>query len=124
MKNDLWHIGNGQWVAYSEDSTIIAEFKAVKEMQLAATYFHYRKGGIRAAQFHFHQGSELIRGRCLLWYVCSRMHFDFGSAVALYRNNDSTPYSEKFPQIACQLELFPELNVSKPVKKAKKDRPT
>lgn len=120
MKNDLWYLGKGYWVAYSEDSEIIAEFKSIKEMQLTATYFHYRKGGIRAAQFSFHQGKELIRGRCLLSYVCSRLHLDFAAAVALYKNNDSTPYSEKYPQRAYQLELFSEEGTLIPVRKVKK----
>lgn len=119
MKNDLWYVGNGYWVVYSEDSELIAEYKNSKEMQLTATYYHYRRSGIRAAQFYFHQGKELRRGQCLLGYVCSRMHFDFDAAVALYRNNDSTPYSGKYPQSAYQLELFPE-STSLPIKKAKK----
>lgn len=120
MKNDIWYVGNGYWVAYSEDSEIIAEFKNSKEMQLSATYFHYRKGGIRAAQFNFHQGKEMRRGQCLLSYVCSRMHFDFAAALALYRNNDSTPYSAKYPRNTYQLELFSECRALTPVKKIKK----
>jgi hypothetical protein len=108
MKNDLWYLGNGNWVAYSEDCDTIAVFKGLKEMQLTATYYHYRKGGIRAAQFKFHQGKDLSRGKCLLQHVCSLMHFDFRKALALYRNNDSTPYTEKYPKEAYQLELFQE----------------
>lgn len=123
MKNDLWYVGNEYWVVYTEYSDMITEFKNSKDMQLAATYFHYRRGGIRAAQFNFHQGNDLRRGHCLLWYVCSRMHFDFDAAVTLYRNNDSTPYSGKYPQSTYQLELFPEFT-SMPLKKAKKHRST
>jgi hypothetical protein len=36
------------------------------------------------------------------------MHFDFRKALALYRNNDSTPYTVKYPKEAYQLELFQE----------------
>lgn len=124
MKNDLWYVGNGFWVVYSEDGGIIAEFKNIKEMQISATYYHYRKGGIRAAQFNFHQGKDLSRGHCLLSYVCSRLHLDFAAAVALCKNNDSTPYSEKYPHNAYQLELFPEGPASTPAHKAKKSKST
>lgn len=122
MKNDLWYLGNGNWVAYSEDYEIIAEFRDSKEMQLTATYYHYRKGGIRAAQFNFHQGKELSRGKCLLWHVCSLIHFDFRKALTLYRNNDSTPYTEKYPKDAYQLELFQESRHPCPWRKTKKNK--
>jgi len=122
MKNDLWYLGKGFWTAYTEDGGIIVEFKNIKEMQLSATYYHYRKGGIRAAQFNFHQGEQLVRGRCLLSYVCSRMHLDFAAAVALCRNNDSTPYAQKYPQRACQLELFLEENPPSTGKRVKKTK--
>ncbi|HOV80048.1 MAG TPA: hypothetical protein PK728_08035 [Bacillota bacterium] len=106
MKNDLWYIGGGFWAAYSEAPDIIAEFRSMREMRLAATYYHYRKSGVKAAQFFFHQGGELARGRYLLSYVCTRMMLDFKAAVALSRKNDSTPYSKKYPLHARQLELF------------------
>ncbi len=122
MKNDIWYLGNGSWMAYSEDSEIISEFKRIREMRLTATYFHYRKRGIRAAQFSFHQGKKLVRGRCLLSYVCTRMQLDFAAVVALYRNTDSTPYSVKYPGMAYQLELFSEDIAPLPVKKAKKNK--
>jgi hypothetical protein len=108
MKNDLWYAGDGFWVVYCEDPGIIAEFKKLEEMQESAAYFHFRARGKRASQFRFHQGEILERGRCLLSYVCSRLHFDFSAVLELYRNNDSTPYMEKYPESFYQLELFPE----------------
>jgi hypothetical protein len=108
MKNDLWYAGEGFWVAYCEDAGIISEFKKLKEMQVSATYFHFKARGKHASQFRFHQGETLERGRCLLSYVCSRLHMDFSAALELYRNNDSTPYLEKYPGSSYQLELFPE----------------
>lgn len=108
MDNDLWYLGNGRWVAYSEDINIIREFKGQKEMRLNATYCHYRKGGIRAAQFIFHQGQELRRGHCLLSYVCARMDLDFVKALDLYRKKDSTPYSQKYFRGSYQIKLFRE----------------
>lgn len=108
MKNDLWYAGDGFWVAYCEDAGVIAEFKKLKEMQESATYFHFRARGKRASQFRFYQGENLKRGECLLSYVCSRLHLDFSAALELYRNNDSTPYIEKYPDLIYQLELFPE----------------
>jgi len=108
MKNDLWYAGEGFWVAYCEDADIIAEFKKIKGMQVSATYFHFRAKGKRASQFRFLQGEQLERGQCLLSYVCARLHLDFSAALELYRNNDSTPYMEKFPDATYQLELFPE----------------
>ncbi len=122
MKNDIWYLDNGYWMAYSEDSDIISEFKRIKGMRPTATYFHYRKGGIRAAQFSFHQGKELVRGRCLLSYVCTRMQLDFTAVVALYHNNDNTPYSVKYPGMVYQLELFSEDITPLPVKKVKKNK--
>jgi hypothetical protein len=108
MKNDLWYAGEGFWVVYCEDADTIAEFKKIKEMQVAATYYHFRGKGKRASQFRFPQGEKLERGQCLLSYVCSRLHLDFSAALELYRNNDSTPYMEKYPDASFQLELFPE----------------
>lgn len=93
-------------MAYSEAPEIISEFKNKKGMQLAATYYHYRKGGARAVQFFFHQGKKLDSGHCLLSYVCSRFMFDFKAAVSLSRSNDSTPYLKKFPENPYQLEIF------------------
>lgn len=108
MKNDLWYAGEGFWVAYCEDAETIAAFKKIKEMQVSATYFHFRARGKRASQFRFHQGEILERGKCLLSFVCSRLHLDFYAALELYHNNDSTPYLEKYPDSSYQLELFPE----------------
>lgn len=108
MKNDLWYAGEGFWVAYCEDADTIAEFKKIREMQETAAYFHFRARGKRASQFRFHQGETLERGQCLLSYVCSRLHLDFYGALELYRNNESTPYMEKYPDATYQLELFPE----------------
>mgnify|MGYP005838963503 CR=1 FL=1 len=100
-------------MAYSEAPDIIAEFRNIKGMQQSATYYHYRKGGIRAAQFLFHQGEELARGRCLLSYVCSRLMFDFKAVISLCRNNDSTPYTKKYPRADYQLEMFTERRLFK-----------
>lgn len=108
MKNDLWYAGDGFWEAYCEDAEIIAEFKKLKEMQVSASYYHFKARGKQASQFRFHQGDLLERGRCLLSYVCSRLHINFSTALELYRNNDSTPYHEKYPGSSYQLELFPE----------------
>lgn len=108
MKNDLWYAGEGFWVVYCEDDSIIADFKKIKEMQETAAYYYYRARGKHASQFKFHQGEILKRGQCLLSYVCSRLHLDFSAALELYRNNDSTPYLEKYPNSSYQLELFPE----------------
>lgn len=107
MINDLWYLGDGYWAAYSEDMDLVSEFKGLKEMQMTATYGHYRRHGIRAAQFRFHQGEELSSEGCLLSYVCSRMDLEFSRAVALARKNDSTPYSRKYPVSVSQLKLFP-----------------
>lgn len=122
MKNDLWYIGNGHWMAYSEDMNIISEFKGLKEMQLTATYGHYRRHGIRAAQFYFHQGEELSSGHCLLSFVCARLDLDFDKAVALFRKNDSTPYSERYPRSVYQLKLFPEDRTAPRPKKYRKNK--
>ncbi|MGI6493073.1 MAG: hypothetical protein GX949_00240 [Peptococcaceae bacterium] len=116
MKNDLWYAGEGFWVVYCEDAGIITEFKKIKALQESAVYFHYRGKGKHASQFKFQQGEPLERGKCLLSYVCARLHFDFSAALELYRNNDSTPYLEKYPVGFYQLELFPEYYLAKPAK--------
>ncbi|WP_066639762.1 hypothetical protein [Desulfolucanica intricata] len=106
--NDLWYIGNGYWMIYVENPELIKEFNEIKELNTAAEYFHFNRGGLKARQFVFMGGEDLVPGKCLLHQVCIKAGFDFKTACTLNKRVDGIwpSYKEQYPDNSIQMELI------------------
>ena len=103
--NDIWYLGQGQWVAYTEDMQTAMDFASIPEMKHVTTYYN-NLGKRKALQFRFFQGRDLRPGQCLLHYACRSLGLDFAKVLKMAGNAPGIPYREMFTGYGYQPELF------------------
>ncbi len=103
--NDIWYLGEGFWVVYTEDMQAAMDFASIPDIKHVTTYYT-PLGKRKALQFKFFQGEELKPGRCLLHYVCRTLGFDFSRVLKLTGLEPGVPYREVYGRCSYQPELF------------------
>lgn len=118
--NDIWYLGEGIWVVYTEDMQAAMDFGSIPDMKHVTTYYD-ALGKRKALQFKFFQGPNLRPGRCLLHYACRTLGLDFSRVLNLVRVEPGVPYREVYGGYSYQPELFGLYGDFEPLRKRKKN---
>jgi len=119
--NDIWYLGDGVWVVYTEDMQTAMDFASIPEIKHVTTYYN-GLGKRKAMQFRFFQGSDLIPGRCLLHYACRSLGLDFNRALNLLLAEPGVPYGIAYGGYSYQPEMFNLYDDFEPKRKKRKKR--
>lgn|GEM_PF-1086346 len=119
--NDIWYLGEGVWVVYTEDMQTAMDFASIPDIKHVTTYYN-ALGKRKAMQFKFFQGSDLRPGRCLLHYACRSLGLDFNRVLRLPLNEPGVPYRVAFGGHSYQPDMFHLYNDFEPQRKKKKKR--
>lgn len=119
--NDIWYLGDGIWVVYTEDMQVAMDFGSIPEMKMVTTYYDAR-GKRKALQFRFKQDSEMRPGQCLLHYACRALGLDFYRVQKLTGIEPGVPYREVYGGYSYQPELFKLYADFEPPRKRRKQR--
>lgn len=119
--NDIWYLGEGVWVAYTEDMNTAMDFASIPDIKHVTTYYN-ALGKRKAMQFRFFQGADLRPGCCLLHYACRSLGLDFSRVLKLPLTEPGVPYRVAYGGYSYQPDMFHLYNDFKPQRKRKKKK--